>query len=147
METAGPTAADKKEIVMDTRAAIDSLLDKAYAARRTQDVQGACALFTDDGRFLANGAPAATNSRTEQAAALKGMFDAFAVVEFQEHCRIIDPPRAVVHWRGTFRAKNGQLGDTDVLDLFEVRDGRIAALTSFFDTAYAAALAGGPAAG
>ena len=30
---------------MDTRAAIDSLLDKAYAARRTQDVQGACALF------------------------------------------------------------------------------------------------------
>jgi ketosteroid isomerase-like protein len=33
-----------------------------------------------------------------------------------------------------------------VLDLIEVRDGKIAALTSFFDTAYAAALTG-PAAG
>jgi len=132
---------------MDTRAAIDSLLDKAYAARRTHDAHGASALFTDDGRFMANGAPAATTCRTEQVAALKGMFDAFEVVEFREHCRIIDPPRAVVHWRGTFRTTNGQVGDTDVLDLFEVRDGRIAALTSFFDTAYAAALAAGPPAG
>lgn len=131
---------------MDTRAAIDSLLDKAYAARRAQDVQGACALFTDDGRFMANGAPAATKSRTEQVAAMQGMFDTFELVEFREHCRIIDPPRAVVHWRGTFRTTNGQVGDTDVLDLFEVRDGRIAALTTFFDTAYAAALAAGPSA-
>ncbi|HKS65583.1 MAG TPA: nuclear transport factor 2 family protein [Xanthobacteraceae bacterium] len=93
----------------DTRAAIDSLLDKAYAARRAQDVQGACALFTDDGRFMANGAPAATKSRTEQVAAMQGMFDTFELVEFREHCRIIDPPRAVVHWRGTFRTTNGQV--------------------------------------
>jgi uncharacterized protein (TIGR02246 family) len=131
---------------MDTRAAIDSLLDKAYAARRTHDAHGASALFTDDGRFMANGAPAATKNRTEQVTALKGMFDAFAVIGFREHCRIIDPPRAVVHWRGAFRTKSGQVGDTDVLDLFEVRDGKIASLTSFFDTAYAAALAGGPSA-
>ena len=75
------------------------------------------------------------------------MFDAFAVIEFREHCRIIDPPRAVVHWRGKFRAQNGKVGDTDVLDLIEVRDGKIASLTSFFDTAYAAALAAGPTAG
>ena len=68
------------------------------------------------------------------------MFEAFEVVGFERHCRIIDPPRAVVHWRGTFRAKNGQVGETDIVDLVEVRDGRIAALTTFFDTAYAAAL-------
>ena len=54
------------------------------------------------------------------------------------------PFRAVVHWRGTFRAKNGQVGDTDILDLIEIRDGRISSLTSFFDTAYAAALSAGP---
>jgi ketosteroid isomerase-like protein len=77
--------------------------------------------------------------RTEQQNALKTMFEAFEVVGFEQHCRIIDPPRAVVHWRGTFRAKNGQVGETDILDLIEVRDGRIAALTTFFDTAYAAA--------
>ena len=79
---------------------------------------------------MANGAPAATKSRAEQVAALKGMFDAFALLEFREHCRIIDPPQAVVHWRGKFRAQNGQVGDTDVLDLIEVRDGKIASLTT-----------------
>lgn len=132
---------------MDTREMIDGLLDKAYDARRRQDAGAAAALFTEDGCFMANGAPAATKSRAEQVTALKGLFDAFTLVEFREHCRIIDPPRAVVHWRGKFRTQNGQAGDTDVLDLIEVRDGKIAALTSFFDTAYAAALAGGPAVG
>ena len=125
---------------MDTRATIDRLLDQAYDARRRHDAAAAAAMFTDDGRFMPNGAPAATKSRAEQVEALKGLFDAFVLVEFHQHCRIIDPPRAVVHWRGKFRAQNGQTGDTDVLDLIEVRDGKIASLTSFFDTAYAAAL-------
>jgi hypothetical protein len=75
---------------------------------------------------------------------LKAVFEAFELVKMDVHCRVIDPPRAVVHWRGMFRAKNGQLGETDVLDLIEVRDGRIASLTTFFDTAYAAALSAPP---
>jgi ketosteroid isomerase-like protein len=129
-----------REDAMDTRATIEAILDKAYAARRNQDAAATAACFCDDGCFMANGMPAGTRNRTEQVSALQQMFDAFALVEFREHCRIIDPPRAVVHWRGKFRAKNGQVGDTDVLDLIEVRDGRIAALTTFFDTAYAAAL-------
>lgn len=125
---------------MDTRASIESILDKAYAARQRQDAAAAADCFTEDGRFMANGMPTATKTRTEQVDAMKAMFDAFEVVEFRQHCRIIDPPRAVVHWRGKFRTKSGQIGETDVLDLFEMRDGRIAALTTFFDTAYAAAL-------
>ena len=125
---------------MDTRATIESILDKAYAARRGHDASAAAALFSEDGKFGANGAPTARN-QAERVDALKGMFTAFEVVEFQQHCRIIDPPRAVVHWRGKFRAQNGRVGETDILDLIEVRDGRISSLTSFFDTAYAAALA------
>jgi ketosteroid isomerase-like protein len=125
---------------MDTRATIESILDRAYAARRANNAEAAAACFTEDGRFMANGAPAGTKSRTEQVSAMKGMFGAFAVVELREHCRIIDPPRAAVHWRGKFRAQNGQVGETDVLDLIEVRDGKIASLTTFFDTAYAGAL-------
>jgi ketosteroid isomerase-like protein len=72
------------------------------------------------------------------------VFEAFELLNFDQHCRIIDPPRAVVYWRGTFRAKNGQVGETDILDLIEVRGGKIAALTTFFDTAYAAALSTPP---
>jgi len=87
---------------------------------------------------------AGTNNRAEQHLALKATFEQFELLEMKPHCRLIDPPRAVVHWRGTFRAQNGQVGDTDILDLIEVRDGRIASLITFFDTAYAAALNGTP---
>ena len=125
----------------DTRATIETLLDQAYAARRANDAEAAAACFAEDGRFMPNGAPAATKSRAEQVSAMKSMFEAFEVVTLSEHCRIIDPPRAVVHWRGQFRVQNGQVGETDILDLIEVRDGRIASLTTFFDTAYASALA------
>jgi ketosteroid isomerase-like protein len=128
---------------METRATIESILDAAYAARQRQDHEAAAACFTEDGCFKANGGLGTAN-RAEQHMALKATFEQFELLSFTQHCRIIDPPRAVVHWRGTFRAKNGQVGDTDILDLIEVRDGRISALTSFFDTAYAAALSAGP---
>ena len=126
---------------MDTRASIESILDKAYDARRAEDVEAVIACLCEDARFLANGAPAAALTRSEHRTTIKELFDAFALVEFSQHCRIIDPPRAVVHWRGKFRAQNGRVGDTDVLDLIEVRDGRIASLTTFYDTAYAMNLA------
>jgi ketosteroid isomerase-like protein len=126
---------------MDTRAAIEAILDEAYDARRRNDPAAAAAAFCEDGCFTANGVPARTTNRAEQVAALDQLFAAFSVIEFQEHCRVIDPPRAVVHWRGKFRAQNGRVGDTDVIDLIEVREGRIASLTTFFDTAYAMNLA------
>ena len=126
---------------MDTRASIEALLDKAYDARRRNDAEGAAAAFCEDGCFTANGMPAGAKSRAEQVAALKQMFEAFTLLEFRQHCRIIDPPRAVVHWHGKFRAQNGRVGDTDILDLIEVKDGRIASLTTFYDTAYALSLA------
>ena len=125
---------------MDARASIEAVLDKAYDARRRGDAEGAAAHFCDDGCFMANGAPAA-RTRVEQVAALRQIFAAFTLLEFHEHCRIIDPPHAVVHWRGKFRAQNGRVGDSDILDLIEVRDGQIASLTTFYDTAYAMSLA------
>jgi uncharacterized protein (TIGR02246 family) len=127
---------------MDARAAIEAILDKAYDARRRNDAEAAAATFCEDGCFMANGMPGGTKGRAEQVAALKQQFETFTLLEFRQHCRVIDPPRAVVHWRGKFRAQNGRVGDTDVLDLIEVRDGRIASLTTFFDTAYAMNLAG-----
>jgi len=125
---------------MDTRATIESILDKAYAARQRQDVAAAAACFSEDGCFRINGGPP-TASRAEQHSALTEQFEAFELLGMKVHCRIIDPPRAVVHWRGTFKAKSGQVADTHILDLIEVRGGRISSLTTFFDTAMAAALA------
>src|SRR5438874_12217102 len=45
------------DLAMDTRASIDAILDKAYAARQNNDAESAAALFADDARFAANGAP------------------------------------------------------------------------------------------
>jgi len=88
---------------MDTRASIDAILDKAYEARQRQDVAAAAACFTEDGCFRANGGPPTAN-RIEQTMSLKAQFEAFELLKMSVHCRIIDPPRAVVHWHGTFRA-------------------------------------------
>lgn len=125
---------------METRAAIESILDQAYAARCANKPEAAAACFTEDGSFRAVGGTPTTN-RTEQHGALTEVFENFEVIGFTQHCRIIDPPHAAVHWRGKFRTKNGKVGEADILDLIEVRDGKIASLTTFFDTAYAQALA------
>ena len=46
-----------------------------------------------------------------------------------------------MHWRGTFRSSaTGKVAETDLLDLIEVKDGRIASFDNFFDTALAAKL-------
>jgi uncharacterized protein (TIGR02246 family) len=124
---------------MDTRAAMEAILDRAYDARRRHDAKGAAELFAQDGIFTANGLSSA-KGRSEQVSTLAEVFSGFHLLDFEQHCRVIDPPYAVVHWRGTFRMKNGREGRTAVLDLIEVRDGKIASLTSFFDTAFAAAL-------
>lgn len=129
---------------METRAAIEAALDKLYDARRRNDPVSAADCMTENGCFRPNGVPAATTNRLEQVAALKGLFEAFSCEDLKVHCRVIDPPRAVVHWRGTFRAANGKVGETDILDILEFNDGKATSVTTFFDTAYAKALAGPP---
>jgi len=120
---------------MDTRAAIETILDKACGAAN-HDAKAAAASFADDGTFAANGVPRAEKP-AERPGALEGRCAAFEVIGFDQPCRIMDPPRAVVHWRGKFRAQNGQVGETRP-DRGAGR--RIASLTTFFDTAYAHAL-------
>lgn len=123
---------------METRADIERVLDEAYAARQRQDLDATVACFCDDGAFKQLGSAAPTTDRAGQRQALNDMFAAFELLESHHTCRVIDPPRAVVHWQGTFRAKaNGQVAEAEILDLFEFKDGRIASLTTFFDTALA----------
>jgi hypothetical protein len=40
--------------------------------------------------------------RAEQQRTLKEVFDAFELIAFEQLCRVIEPPRAVVHWRASF---------------------------------------------
>ena len=128
---------------MESRQEIEQILDRAYAARRKQDIDATVEVFHPEGRFAVNGQEAHAVGRRAHQSALKDLFAAFRLLEFQQHCRVIDPPRAVVHWRGRFRAAaSGEEAETDVLDLIEIKDGRIASLMTFFDTALAARLQG-----
>src|SRR5262245_36030338 len=132
-----------REARMDSRQDIERILDRAYAARFKQDLDAVVECFHPEGCFAMNGAPRPSADRGGQRSAMQDLFAAFDLLDFQSHCRLIDPPQAVVHWRGKFRSKKtGQVADTDILDLIEVRDGRIASLTSFFDTALAARILG-----
>jgi ketosteroid isomerase-like protein len=126
---------------MTSRADIDQILDRAYAARKKHDVQGVFECFTSDGQFRQNGQGGAHTDAVMSRAELQNVFDAFQLLESQEYRRVIEAPLAVVHWRGKFRAANtGEVQETDILDLVEVKDGKIASLTTFFDTALAQAM-------
>lgn len=125
---------------METREEIERLVDEIYAARQREDLEAIVGSFHDNARFAINGGEGVATDRAQHRSAIGGLLEAFALLEFRRLCYVIDPPRAVVHWRGKFRSKNGQVADTEVLDLIEIRDGRIASLTTFFDTALAARL-------
>jgi uncharacterized protein (TIGR02246 family) len=126
---------------MTSRQEIEQVLDRAYAARQRQDVAATLECFRSDGSFVSNGAPAPARGTDQCRSALAALFETFTLLEFTPHCRVIDPPRAAVHWQGKFRANpTGQVAAADILDLIEVKDGKIASLTTFFDTALAARL-------
>ena len=124
---------------MTSREQIEKVLDETYAARRKHDVDGVLETFCNDCKFVLGGSDGKPLNKNGQRAALEQLFATFELQELTEFCRVIDGPRAVVHWRGVFRARqSGKVADTDVLDLFEIRDGKIVSLNSFYDTALAA---------
>ena len=127
---------------METRASVDAIIDRIYEARERNNPGAAAECFSADASFMANGAPSASTEKAARLATLTQLFEAFEVLELRLNCRVIDPPRAAVSWRGKFRAKNGNVGEAEILDVMEVKDGKIASLTTFFDTAYAAQLSG-----
>jgi ketosteroid isomerase-like protein len=75
---------------------------------------------------------------------MAGILDSFQLLDHSIENIVIDGERAAVYWRGKFRAKaTGQIGETDLVDVIELKDGRIVWMKSFFDTALAARLVGG----
>jgi len=54
---------------------------------------------------------------------------------------LVEGDKAVVHWRGKIRSTvTGEIVDTELVDLFEFKDGRISSFVEFCDTALAARL-------
>ena len=129
------------------RTMIERTIKDAYAARKRGDVDSIVKMFTDDAHFQLAGAyvtsPVAveTMSSGDLKAALTALVATFEWLEQDIQSILVEGDKAAVHWRGKIRSTvTGQVVDTELVDLFELKDGRISSFVEFCDTALAARL-------
>ena len=124
---------------MTNRLEIDRLLRQLYAARVAGDLNGVCQTFANDAKFeiagtsqtspIAISAAGLDQIRTWLALLIK----TFQLSDQTILAMIIDDATAAVHWRAKIRSRiTGTTILTDLVDLVQVRDGRIATYTEFF---------------
>jgi ketosteroid isomerase-like protein len=124
---------------MTQRLEIEKLLSELYSARVEGQLDRLCALFAahatfkiagaSDGKPIAIAAQGAAQIRTWLAMMLK----TFKLGHYQQLSVAIDGTRAAVHWRVDIHSKvTGVVVPTELVDLVEVSDGRIASYREFF---------------
>jgi ketosteroid isomerase-like protein len=118
---------------------IDHLIRNLYDARARGDFEGVCRSFSDDVQFrIASAGQASqvsitTNAVNETRALLRLLIKTFRLSELTVMSLIIDGSQAAAHWRANIDSRiTGASVPTELVDLFEVRDGRIVSYQEFF---------------
>ena len=129
------------------RTNIERTIKDAYAARKRGDVESIVKMFTENAHFQLAGAyvtsPVAveTTGSGDLKAALTALVATFEWLEQDIQSILVEGDKAAVHWRGKIRSTvTGEIVDTELVDLFEVKDGQISSFVEFCDTALAARL-------
>lgn len=124
---------------MTDRQQVDEVLRALYAARVAGRLDPLCALFAADARFRiagsSDGKPIAitAGSAGEIRSWLAVLLKTFRLADHAILSTVIDGPAAAVHWRADVHSKiTGTVVPTEVVDLVEVRGGRIASYREFF---------------
>jgi ketosteroid isomerase-like protein len=125
---------------MTERVEIERLLLELYAARMRGDLAAVCAIFTNDAHFQVAGASSTASPITMKALGigefrplLAIMIKSFKLSEQRIHAMLIDGAKAAVHWQAKIYSRiTGTTVVTELIDVIEVRDGRIASYTEFF---------------
>ena len=124
---------------MTQRTEIEHLLQGLYAARADGNLEGVCQAFADDVRFeIAGASPASRMAITAQGLAearkwLTLLVKSFHISDLAILGMIIEDAKAAVQWRASIRSRiTGIAVATDLVDLVQVRNGRIAIYTEFF---------------
>jgi ketosteroid isomerase-like protein len=131
---------------MGDRAQIERTLREAYAARKRGDLDALGAVFAPHARFQMAGSNVSPIARKvvgaeEYRPLLAGMIKTFELLDYTIVRMLIDGDAAAVQWHAKMRSSvTGQTVETDLFDLIEMEDGRIASFLEFCDTALAARL-------
>ena len=124
------------------RAAIEALLERAYEARRTEDLEGTIAVFHPEARFALAGSKEMTpivgvsRGHKELRATLKELMANFQFVNREIISTLIENDRAVVHSRTTLRfVPKNKIVATELVDLWRFEVGKAVEFLEFVDTA------------
>jgi ketosteroid isomerase-like protein len=134
---------------MTGRMAIESLIKDAYEARHRGDLDALMGYFHPDCRYRFAGAVAPDAMFTQpvgRAAVrtqMQGLIAAFVFSNVEWLSLVVEADKAALYWRAdVFCAPSGRSGSFEIMDLFEIADGKIASLVQFTDTAGVAMLTG-----
>jgi ketosteroid isomerase-like protein len=123
---------------LTNRSAVDGLLRELYAARVRGDFEGLCRVFCEDAKFRIAGVgqagPVALTAVgiSEIRRWLALLLKTFQLSEQMILSMIVENERAAVHWRAKVCSRiTGLTVLTDLVDLVEVKNGRIASFTEF----------------
>ena len=121
------------------RSSVEGLLRELYAARMGGELDRLCALFTPDAALKISGSsdgkPIAIAARgaAEVRSWLGVLVKTFRLSRQEILSMVIEGPRAAVHWRASIHSRiTGAAVQTELVDMFEVKEGRIATYVELF---------------
>ena len=121
------------------RQQIERLLRDLYAARVSGDVTAVYDKFSPDARFQITGASHSTPVAVTAVGAkeyrplLAIMIKSFKLSDHEILSLLIDGAKAAVHWRAKiFSRLTGTTVLTELVDMIEIRNGRIGSYVEFF---------------
>jgi ketosteroid isomerase-like protein len=124
---------------MTQREQVEQPLRALHTARLEANLEQLCALFSSDARMriqgTSDGKPIAIEARgAEQIRPwLSVLVKTFRLRDYQLLSLTIEGARAAAHWRVNIHSKiTGALVSTELVDLIEVRDGKIVSYVEFF---------------
>ena len=122
-----------------SRADFEKLLSELYAARAAGALERLTALFAADAVFKISGSSdgkpiaLAANGGEEVRSWLAVLVKTFRLTRHEILSMVIDGPRAAVHWRANIHSRiTGASVPTELVDLVEMRDGRIGSYVELF---------------
>ena len=138
------------EIAM-TRAEMEQLVRKLYAARIAGDIEAIMTFVAPDVHFALAGDPAASPVAGRLTGAdklrpqLVQLIEAFTFNSYDITALLVEGSRAAVHAKANITSvKSGATVDMELADFIEVRDGRVVSFVQFCDTATVAKISTGP---